>query len=138
MNSPYEWLGAWHCPLCNTKRKGFQTTCPCGYDDYESETKANTYSVASGLYHSFNREAQDHLFYESMKRRYTGVDMTNIVKFSNGDDSNSTTEETFVNIEIADNGYILNVTVGEVESRYVYSYDDRKKMMKYLEEVLGV
>lgn len=64
--------------------------------------------------------------------------MTNLVKFSDGDGGDFQNLTEFVTIESADNGYIVHVSSDEGDSKSVFSHKDKKGLMKFIEEVLGV
>lgn len=64
--------------------------------------------------------------------------MNNLVNISHKDDNDSTSTTQFVNIEVFGNGYTVNITDDEGESKLVFSYEDREKMMKVIKESLGV
>jgi hypothetical protein len=64
--------------------------------------------------------------------------MNNVTNLKHKDGDDFTTETEFATIEIADNGYVIHLTTDESEYKYVFSYDNRKEMMKFLGGVLGV
>lgn len=67
--------------------------------------------------------------------------MNNLVKFSDGDNSDFTATTNLVTIEPVDNGYVVYTTSDDDEvgdTKQVFEYSNRGEMMKYLREVLGV
>ncbi|MDA9072662.1 hypothetical protein N9K75_02170 [bacterium] len=64
--------------------------------------------------------------------------MNNLVKFSDGDGDDFTSETEFVTIESADNGFVIHISSDDGDSKTVFAYKDRKEMMKFIEGALGL
>lgn len=64
--------------------------------------------------------------------------MNNLVKFSDGDGSDFTTETHLATIEVTENGYIVYLSTEEDDTKYAFQYKDRKEMMEFIGGVLGV